>query len=126
MTRPMRVRDDTWDNEFNSNTENDYDTDSCMDYGTNAKHAYDFKFKVCVLGETGVGKTALIKRFISNKFHDPLVLDYNSNNPSDDTDLSQIKPTIGVDCMTTVRIMRGHKIAIEVWDTAGQGKFTYA
>lgn len=24
--------------------------------------------------------------------------------------------------MTTVKVMRGHKIAIEVWDTAGQGE----
>ncbi|MHA2185657.1 MAG: GTP-binding protein, partial [Promethearchaeota archaeon] len=30
----------------------------------------DFKFKICLLGETSVGKTSLVYRFIENKFRE--------------------------------------------------------
>jgi GTPase SAR1 family protein len=129
MTRPVCVQGDDWDSDIKHTrhpSDNDNDTDSYLD-GYSSDDKYDFKFKICMLGECGVGKTSLIKRFISNKFNDGNFYDDENNNrttsPDDDFNFNTTKPTIGVDCMRTVRVMRGHKIAIEIWDTAGQGNF---
>ena len=65
-------------------------------------------FKVVLLGETAVGKSCLIPRFINNTF------------------LSNFVPTMG-GYFSTKEIcfeeLNKKKIKLEVWDTAGQEKY---
>ena len=63
-------------------------------------------FKILLLGDGGVGKTSLLRRFIDNTF-DP---DY--------------KGTIGVQFMTKTVIIGNNSIKLTIWDVAGQSKFT--
>ncbi|MHA1379858.1 MAG: GTP-binding protein [Candidatus Helarchaeota archaeon] len=66
-----------------------------------------YVFKVLLLGDGGVGKTSLLRRFIDNKF----TPDYKS--------------TIGVQFMTRSVELDGDKfIKLVIWDVAGQSKFT--
>ena len=60
---------------------------------------------------------SLIQRYITNKFDGDLV----DNDDNDELNFNKTKSTIGLDCMSTIQVMRGHKICVEVWDTAGQG-----
>lgn len=59
-------------------------------------------YKVIMLGDPGVGKTSLYKRFTKNIFADTY------------------KSTIGAD-FTTITI--SHNIILQIWDTAGQERF---
>jgi Ras-related protein Rab-11A len=65
----------------------------------------DFKLKIVVVGDSGVGKTNLIKRFIANEF---------SGN---------LKATIGVEFMSKTYRINKHLFKIEIWDTAGQERY---
>jgi small GTP-binding protein len=69
--------------------------------------ATDFKnnFKFIVVGSSGVGKTALLKRLIDDKFS------------------ADIGPTIGVEYVSTVIEIDGKALKLQIWDTAGQEKF---
>lgn len=117
MTRPARVKDDEWKEEVDNKNSDESDED--VDISCTDKSSYDYKFKICLLGESGVGKTSLIQRYINNKFDDDCTNDDDKND--DELNFNRVKSTIGVDCLTTVKIMRGHKICVEIWDTAGQG-----
>uniref|UniRef100_A0A8C4N2I9 Uncharacterized protein n=1 Tax=Eptatretus burgeri TaxID=7764 RepID=A0A8C4N2I9_EPTBU len=65
----------------------------------------DVSFKVILVGDAGVGKTALAQRFHVGTFAE----DHGS--------------TIGVDfCMKTVQVL-GKKARLRIWDTAGQERF---
>jgi GTPase SAR1 family protein len=116
MTRPVRVKDDEWKEKINSE-ESDTSSDTNNNNIILDNSSYDFKFKICLLGESGVGKTSLIERYINNRFADDIIDD----GTDDELNFTKSKSTIGVDCMTTILVMRGHKICVEVWDTAGQG-----
>ena len=62
--------------------------------------------KVIILGDSGVGKTSLMHRYVSDKFS------------------QQYKATIGADFLTKEVSMDGDKVAtMQVWDTAGQERF---
>ena len=63
-------------------------------------------YKILVLGDSTVGKTAFIVRFCENKFED----DYSLS-------------TIGVDIKTKFIIRKEKKIQLQIWDTAGQERF---
>ncbi len=66
-----------------------------------------YVFKILLLGDGGVGKTSLLRRFIDNTF----TPDYKS--------------TIGVQFMTrTVELDDDKTIKLVIWDVAGQSKFT--
>lgn len=69
-------------------------------YGEN-----EFKFKVVVVGDSGVGKTNLIHRFVKNNF--------NENT----------KATVGVEFLSKTFQIKGEIFKIEVWDTAGQERY---
>ena len=62
-------------------------------------------FKVCIIGESGAGKTSLLNRYITGMFTD----DY--------------KPTISASFMAAHEIVGDHTITLNIWDTAGQEKF---
>jgi small GTP-binding protein len=68
----------------------------------------DYFIKIILLGDSGVGKTTLIKRFKENT----------------DLDDSRTEPTMGVDFAMKYLYCKeyGH-IKVQVWDTAGQERF---
>lgn len=72
------------------------------------KKNYDYLFKVLAIGDSGVGKTSIIKRFI------------------DDTFCTQHMSTIGIDFkIKTIQNqnINDKKIKLQIWDTAGQERF---
>ena len=64
-------------------------------------------FKVVLIGESGVGKTSIIARYIINTF------------------TSTLNPTAGANFTTKNFNIKGFKqeIKFEIWDTAGQEKY---
>ncbi|CAE7509307.1 RAB8B, partial [Symbiodinium pilosum] len=54
------------------------------------------------LGDSGVGKTALVVKFVDDGFK------------NDKTS------TIGIDFKTKMLFMRGKRVKLQIWDTAGQ------
>ncbi|OBA13914.1 uncharacterized protein OGAPODRAFT_17529 [Ogataea polymorpha] len=61
--------------------------------------------KLLLVGDSGVGKSCLLLRFVDDKF-----------NPSFIT-------TIGIDFKIKTIELNGSKIKLQVWDTAGQERF---
>ena len=67
---------------------------------------FDYAFKLVICGNTGTGKTSIMKTYTDNYFQD---------FPS---------PTIGVDFGSkVVKINNGKMIKLCCWDTAGQEQF---
>lgn len=64
------------------------------------------KVKVAFIGDSGVGKTSLLKRRIDNSFED------------EDTN-----PTIGASCLQITENVSGQNVDLVLWDTAGQEKY---
>ena len=65
----------------------------------------DLLIKVVIVGDSSVGKTNLLSRFVSNSFNE------NSRN------------TIGVDFSAVDLSINGQNIKAQFWDTAGQEKY---
>ena len=70
-----------------------------------AKKSYDFLFKLLLIGDSSVGKTAILLRF------------------SDDSFSPNFISTIGIDFRIKTIEIRGKKIKLQIWDTAGQVGF---
>ncbi|CAG9312937.1 unnamed protein product [Blepharisma stoltei] len=67
---------------------------------------YDFLYKIVLVGDTSVGKTNIVSRYIKNS------LPKNQN------------PTIGVEFATRVVTLRsGRTVKAQIWDTAGQERY---
>jgi len=66
---------------------------------------YKYLFKVVLVGNAGVGKTCLVRRFTQGLFP-----------PGQGA-------TIGVDFMIKTVEIEGEKIKLQIWDTAGQERF---
>lgn len=66
---------------------------------------YSDQYKIIILGQSGVGKTAIIDRYCRDLFQD--------NND----------PTIGVQYRPKIIEINGKKVKLSIWDTAGQEKF---
>lgn len=67
--------------------------------------SYDYIFKVLLLGDSGVGKTSIMRRYLDDQFR--------SNHVA----------TIGVDFRLTTIDVDGRKVKLQIWDTAGQERF---
>ena len=65
----------------------------------------DYKFKIVIVGDSGVGKTNLVKRFIQNTFS------------------SNTLATVGVEFFSNTYYINDKLIKIEMWDTAGQERY---
>ena len=65
----------------------------------------EYKFKVVIVGDSSVGKTNLVKRFINNTF------------------LKDSKATVGVEFMSKTFIVNKKVFKVELWDTAGQERY---
>ena len=70
-----------------------------------AEEEYDFIFKVLLLGNSDVGKSSLILRYVDQTWSDTFV------------------PTIGVDFKVKSLEIDDKKIKMQIWDTAGQERF---
>lgn len=66
---------------------------------------YDSIMKILLIGDSGVGKSCLLVRFVEDKF-----------SPSFIT-------TIGIDFKIKTVDINGKKIKLQLWDTAGQERF---
>ena len=66
---------------------------------------YDHLFKILIIGESGVGKTAIMQRFCENTF-EPVYIS-----------------TVGVDFKPKILNIRGKVVKMQIWDTAGQERF---
>lgn len=67
--------------------------------------AYNFVFKVVLIGESGVGKSNMLSRFTKNEF----------NHDS--------RTTIGVEFSTRTTQLSGYTIKAQIWDTAGLERY---
>lgn len=76
------------------------------------KNSYDYVFKVIVIGDSGVGKTNLILRFIL------FIIRF-----SEQTFKDNYVATIGVDFKTKNIVIGDKQIKLQLWDTAGQERF---
>ena len=66
---------------------------------------YDLIFKTVIIGESGVGKSNLLTRFLNNTFtHDQ-------------------KATVGVEFGTKKMVIEGSTVKAQIWDTAGQERY---
>ena len=65
----------------------------------------ELKFKVVIVGDSSVGKTNLVKRFMNNTF------------------LKDSKATVGVEFMSKTFIVDKKIFKVELWDTAGQERY---
>ena len=81
------------------------DEDIVIEEVSSSEVKEDFKIKIVVVGDSGVGKTNLIRRFINNEFSENL------------------KATIGVEFMSKTYRINKHLFKIEIWDTAGQERY---
>jgi small GTP-binding protein len=62
-------------------------------------------YKFIVVGSSGVGKTAILKRLVEDTFTDDSL------------------STIGVEFDSTVVVVDNNKVKLQIWDTAGQERF---
>jgi len=62
-------------------------------------------FRILLIGDTAVGKSALLVRFTDNLFQDTFIA------------------TIGIDFKSKIVNIEGKRIKIQIWDTAGQERF---
>ena len=66
---------------------------------------HDYIFRICIVGDCGVGKTSLLTRFCDNSFQES----YNN--------------TIGVDFRVVTLKYQNLVLKLHIWDTAGQERF---
>lgn len=67
--------------------------------------AFDYLFKIVLVGDTGVGKSCLLMRFADDGFND------------------RMTATIGVDFRIRSMQVDGKHIKLQIWDSAGQERF---
>lgn len=70
-----------------------------------ADEGIDYMFKIVMIGDSGVGKSQLLNRFVKNEFH------------------MKSKPTIGVEFLTRTVVMDHKLVKAQIWDTAGQERY---
>jgi len=66
---------------------------------------YDYLFKIVLIGDSAVGKTNLLSRFVQNEFS------------------LETKATLGVEFACKSVVADNKTIKVQVWDTAGQERY---
>ncbi|CAD5207786.1 unnamed protein product [Bursaphelenchus xylophilus] len=61
--------------------------------------------KIIVLGDSGVGKSSVLSRYVNNTFS------------------NVFRTTMGADYFTKLSAVKGKKVNLQIWDTAGQERF---
>ena len=67
---------------------------------------YDVLLKLVMIGDSGVGKTNILSRYLNNEFS------------------LTSKATVGVEFGSTIVKKNGKLIKLQIWDTAGQERYT--
>ena len=67
----------------------------------------DYTFKICIFGDSGVGKTTLARRFITGKFE------------------TDIKITLGAEIFVKYLEVQNIKVSLQIWDFGGEEKFKF-
>ncbi|MFX0069991.1 MAG: Rab family GTPase [Candidatus Hermodarchaeota archaeon] len=67
----------------------------------------DFLFKVCIFGDGGVGKTSLVRRYLTGIF-------------TGDSSM-----TLGVDFHMKTLKVQDKRISLQIWDFAGESRFRF-
>ncbi len=62
----------------------------------------DVMIKLVTVGESGVGKTNIISRYVKGEYNESMM------------------PTVGIDFSTKNLEVDGSKVSLQIWDTAGQ------
>ena len=73
-----------------------------MQKNTDPSLPYDFMLKIALIGEQRVGKSSLLLRFTEDTFPETYI------------------PTIGVDSRLRILNVKGTRVNLQVWDSAGQ------
>lgn len=71
------------------------------------KNKLNLTYKICIFGDSGVGKTTLVTRYITNKFHE------------------DIKSTLGATIHIKFFKLENAQITLQVWDFGGEDKFKF-
>ncbi|GIQ87110.1 Ran GTPase [Kipferlia bialata] len=79
--------------------------DRGSDFGLHQVESYDYLFKIVLIGDSAVGKSNILSRFIRNEFN----LDS--------------KTTIGVEFSNRTLTIDEKSIKTQIWDTAGQERY---
>jgi small GTP-binding protein len=66
---------------------------------------FDYSLKVVIVGDSGVGKTCFLIRFVRDMFDE------------------ESQPTLGVEFLTKIVATERHRLQLQLWDTAGQELF---
>ena len=66
---------------------------------------YEMMFKVVLVGDSFVGKTNIMSKYLKNEFHE------------------DSKATVGVEFGAKQFTIEGHSIKAQIWDTAGQERY---
>ena len=66
---------------------------------------YEMMFKVVLVGDSSVGKTNIMSKYLKNEFHE------------------DSKATVGVEFGSKQFNIEGHPIKAQIWDTAGQERY---
>lgn len=66
---------------------------------------YDYLFKIILIGDSGIGKSAILFRFADDIYSDNYI------------------STIGVDFKIKTILLNGKMVKLQIWDTAGQERF---
>ena len=69
------------------------------------KDGYDFLFKMILIGDSGVGKSNILLKYLKNEFQ------------------QNTKATVGVEFGTKTVEIDNKKIKVQIWDTAGQERY---
>ena len=67
--------------------------------------SFDMIFKIILVGDSGVGKTNMLSRFIKNEYDD------------------NRKPTVGVEFGSKNFPIDGYLVKAQIWDTAGEERY---
>ena len=66
---------------------------------------YEMMFKVVLVGDSFVGKTNIMSKYLKNEFHE------------------DSKATVGVEFGSKQFNIQGHQVKAQIWDTAGQERY---
>lgn len=70
-----------------------------------SSEAFELQLKVLLIGDMGVGKTCLLRRYVDDEFS-PIFI-----------------TTIGIDYKFKMLDVEGKRVKLQIWDTAGQERF---
>ena len=94
------------DNSNNDNVKLDERNDSSFDEKDDEQNLKLVEYKIILVGDSGVGKTSILKKFINNEFNE------------------DIKCTINIDFFSkSIKIDKNLYTKLEIYDTAGQEKY---